>query len=75
MHEEPQIPNFGPPGRGPRLKKGMVLAIEPMVNMGTYDVKVLSDGWTVETLDGEYSAHYENTIAITDEEPEILTKL
>lgn len=75
MHEEPQIPNYGPPGKGPRLGEGMVLAIEPMVNMGTYDVKVLSDGWTVVTLDGEYSAHYENTIAITDEEPEILTKL
>ncbi|HZK57021.1 MAG TPA: type I methionyl aminopeptidase [Clostridia bacterium] len=75
MHEEPQIPNYGLPGRGPRLKSGMVLAIEPMVNIGTYDVKVLSDGWTVVTLDGEYSAHYENTIAITDEEPEILTKL
>ncbi|MDI9476424.1 MAG: type I methionyl aminopeptidase [Natronincolaceae bacterium] len=75
MHEEPQIPNYGPPGKGPRLKSGMVLAIEPMVNIGTYDVKVLSDGWTVETLDGEYSAHYENTIAITDEEPEILTRL
>lgn len=75
MHEEPQIPNYGPPGKGPRLKEGMALAIEPMVNMGAYDVKVLSDGWTVVTLDGEYSAHYENTIAITDEEPEILTKL
>lgn len=75
MHEEPQIPNYGPPGKGPRLREGMALAIEPMVNIGTYDVKVLSDGWTVVTLDGEYSAHYENTIAITDEEPEILTKL
>ncbi|MFW5647742.1 MAG: type I methionyl aminopeptidase [Candidatus Alkaliphilus sp. MAG34] len=75
MHEEPQIPNYGLPGRGPRLKSGMALAIEPMVNIGTYEVKVLSDGWTVVTLDGEYSAHYENTIAITDEEPEILTKL
>lgn len=75
MHEEPQIPNYGPSGKGPRLKKGMVLAIEPMVNIGTYEVKVLSDDWTVVTLDGEYSAHYENTVVITDEEPEILTKL
>lgn len=75
MHEEPQIPNYGPPGKGPRLREGMVLAIEPMINIGTYDVKVLSDGWTVVTLDGEYSAHYEHTVAITDEEPEILTKL
>ncbi len=75
MHEEPQIPNYGPPGKGPRLREGMALAIEPMINIGTYDVKVLSDGWTVVTLDGEYSAHYEHTIAITDAEPEILTKL
>ncbi|MBU5678106.1 type I methionyl aminopeptidase [Alkaliphilus sp. MSJ-5] len=75
MHEEPQIPNYGPPGKGPRLKEGMVLAIEPMINIGTYEVKVLSDGWTVVTLDGEYSAHYEHTVAITDGEPEILTKL
>ena len=75
MHEEPQIPNYGPPGKGPRLKEGMVLAIEPMINIGTYEVKVLSDGWTVVTLDGEYSAHYEHTVAITDDEPEILTLL
>lgn len=75
MHEEPQIPNYGPPGKGPRLKEGMVLAIEPMINIGTYEVKVLSDGWTVVTLDGEYSAHYEHTVAITDGEPEILTML
>lgn len=75
MHEEPQIPNYGPPGKGPRLKEGMVLAIEPMINIGTYEVKVLSDGWTVVTLDGEYSAHYEHTVAITDGEPEILTLL
>ncbi|ABR50528.1 methionine aminopeptidase, type I [Alkaliphilus metalliredigens QYMF] len=73
MHEEPQIPNYGPPGKGPRLQAGMVLAIEPMINIGTYEVKVLSDDWTVVTLDGEYSAHYEHTIAITDGEPEILT--
>lgn len=75
MHEEPQIPNYGPKGKGPRLKEGMVLAIEPMINIGTYEVKVLSDGWTVVTLDGEYSAHYEHTVAITDGEPEILTIL
>lgn len=75
MHEEPQIPNYGPPGKGPRLKEGMVLAIEPMINIGTYEVKVLSDDWTVVTLDGEYSAHYEHTVAITDGEPEILTLL
>lgn len=75
MHEEPQIPNYGPAGRGPRLRAGMALAIEPMINIGTYDVKVLSDEWTVVTLDGEYSAHYEHTIAITEDEPEILTIL
>lgn len=73
MHEEPQIPNFGQPGKGPRLKAGMVLAIEPMINEGTYHVKVLSDGWTVITMDGRRSAHYEHTIAITDGDPEILT--
>ncbi len=75
MHEAPQIPNYGPPGRGPRLQEGMTVAIEPMINMGTHEVKVLSDGWTVVTLDGQYSAHYEHTIAITKEEPEILTVL
>ncbi len=73
LHEPPQIPNFGRPGRGPRLQKGMVLAIEPMVNMGSFEVKTLADKWTVVTIDGSYSAHYENTIAITDGEPEILT--
>lgn len=75
MHEEPQIPNYGKPGKGPRLAKGMVLAIEPMVNTGGYDVKVLGDDWTVETIDGSLSAHYEHTIAITDDEPIILTGL
>ncbi len=75
MHEAPQIPNFGPPSKGPRLRRGMALAIEPMINIGTYNVKVLSDGWTAVTLDGEYSAHYEHTIVITDDEPEILTSL
>jgi len=73
MHEEPQIPNFGRPGKGPRLAEGMVLAIEPMVNAGTYKVKTLLDNWTVVTLDGELSAHYEHTVAITKEEPIILT--
>ncbi len=75
MHEDPQIPNYGPPGRGPRLKKGMTLAIEPMVNLGTFEVRTLSDNWTVVTLDGRLSAHFEHTIAITDDTPEILTKL
>ncbi|MGE5631148.1 MAG: type I methionyl aminopeptidase [Caulobacteraceae bacterium] len=75
MHEDPQIPNYGPPGKGPRLVSGMCLAIEPMVNQGRYAVKVLSDGWTVVTIDGKPSAHYENTVAITNGEPEILTLL
>ncbi|QXM07332.1 type I methionyl aminopeptidase [Crassaminicella indica] len=75
MHEDPQIPNFGPPGKGPRLKAGMALAIEPMVNMGTYKVRVLSDDWTVVTLDGKLSAHYEHTIVITKDDPIILTSL
>lgn len=75
LHEDPQIPNYGLPGKGPRLQEGMVLAIEPMVNMGTYRVKTLSDDWTVVTLDGKKSAHYEHTIAITKDEPIILTKL
>ena len=73
MHEEPQIPNYGPPGKGPRLREGMVLAIEPMVNIGTHRVKVLEDDWTVITSDGKNSAHYEHTIAITDDEPRILS--
>ena len=73
LHEEPEVPNFGQPGRGPRLLPGMTLAIEPMVNIGTYDVKVLKDGWTTVTADGQLSAHYENTVLITDGEPEILT--
>jgi methionyl aminopeptidase len=73
MHEAPEVPNFGKPGRGPRLLKGMTIAVEPMVNVGTWEVKVLKDGWTVKTLDGKLSAHYENTICITDGEPEILT--
>ncbi|HHY61212.1 MAG TPA: type I methionyl aminopeptidase [Clostridia bacterium] len=75
LHEEPQVPNFGPPGRGPRLRSGMTLAIEPMVNLGTEHVKVLADDWTVVTRDGLPSAHFEHTIAITPDGPEILTKL
>ena len=73
LHEEPEVPNFGKPGRGPRLLPGMTLAIEPMVNAGTYEVKVLKDRWTTVTADGKLSAHYENTVLITDGEPEILT--
>ena len=73
LHEEPEVPNFGQPGRGPRLIPGMTLAVEPMVNTGVYDVKVLKDGWTTVTADGKLSAHYENTVLITDGEPEILT--
>lgn len=73
MHEEPEIPNYGPAGRGPLLKKGMILCIEPMLNLGTRAVKVLDDGWTVKTRDGRNSAHFEHMIAITDGEAEILT--
>ena len=73
LHEEPEVPNYGKAGHGPRLLKGMTLAIEPMVNAGVYDVRVLKDGWTVLTADGKLSAHYENTVLITDGEPEILT--
>ena len=75
LHEEPQIPNFGSPHQGPRLEEGMVFALEPMVNEGTYEVKILSDGWTVITADGKRSAHFEHTIAVTDGDPEILTAL
>jgi len=73
MHEEPQVPNYGEPGRGPRLAEGMVLAIEPMVNAGKAAVKVLSDGWTAVTKDSSLSAHFEHTVAITAGEPWILT--
>ena len=73
MHEDPEVPNFGRGGRGPRLLRGMTLAIEPMVNAGGAAIRQLSDGWTVKTLDGKWSAHYENTVLITDGEPEILT--
>ena len=73
LHEEPEVPNFGHPGHGPRLIRGMTIAVEPMVNAGVYDVRVLKDGWTTVTADGKLSAHYENTLLITDGEPEILT--
>ena len=73
LHEEPEVPNFGAAGRGPRLLRGMTLAVEPMVNVGTPEVRVLKDRWTTVTADGELSAHYENTVLITDGEPEILT--
>ena len=73
LHEDPQIPNFGDPGRGPQLRPGMVLAIEPMVTMGSWEVKVLDDGWTAVTRDGSLAAHFEHTIAVTDDGPEVLT--
>ena len=73
LHEEPEIPNFGRAGRGARLYSGMTLAIEPMVNAGTHEVKVRADGWTVVTLDGKLSAHYENSIAVTEADPIVLT--
>jgi methionyl aminopeptidase len=73
MHEDPQIPNYGKAGRGPRLAKGMVFAIEPMICEGTYEVQTLLNNWTVVTLDGKLSAHYENTVVITEGEPELLT--
>lgn len=74
MHEDPQLPNFGKPGRGPRLEVGMALAIEPMVNMGTYEVQTLENHWTVVTKDRRPSAHFEHTVAITENGPEILTR-
>ena len=79
LHEDPEVPNYVAPrslaaGRtNPRLVAGMTIAIEPMINQGTYEVKVMPDGWTVKTLDGKLSAHYENTVLITNGEPEILT--
>jgi len=73
LHEEPQIPNYGEPGRGPRLAEGMVLAIEPMVNAGKPGVKVLGDGWTAVTRDGSLSAHFEHTVAVTADGPQVLT--
>ena len=73
LHEEPEVPNYGAAGHGPRLVPGMTIAVEPMVNVGTYDVRILKDNWTTVTADGKLSAHYENTVLITDGEPEILT--
>jgi methionyl aminopeptidase len=75
LHEDPQIPNFGPPNRGPRLQSGMTLAIEPMVNVGGHEVVIMDDGWTAVTMDGKLSAHFEHTILVTADEPKILTLL
>jgi len=75
LHEDPQIPNYGLPGRGPKLKAGMTLAIEPMINLGNKEVKVLSDGWTAVTIDKSISAHFEHSVLITNDGYEILTKL
>ncbi|MDZ4383236.1 MAG: M24 family metallopeptidase, partial [Thermodesulfovibrionia bacterium] len=75
LHEEPQLPNFGSPGEGPVLMDGMVLAIEPMVNAGTWEVVILDDGWTAVTRDNSLSAHFEHTVAITLDGPKALTKL
>lgn len=74
LHEEPQVPNFGEPGRGPQLKPGMVLAIEPMVTMGSGDVRILDDGWTAVTTDGSLAAHFEHTVAVTEKGPSVLTR-
>ena len=73
MHESPEVPNFGNPGHGPRLLRGMTIAVEPMVNAGSAAIRHMSDGWTVKTADGKNAAHYENTILITDGDPELLT--
>lgn len=73
LHEDPEVPNYGVPGHGPRLVRGMTIAVEPMVTAGTYEVKTLKNGWTVVTRDGSLAAHYENSLLITDGEPEILT--
>ena len=75
LHEEPQVPNFGPPKRGPRLRAGMVLALEPMVNLGTSDVQILQDNWTVVTADGRLSAHFEHTITVAEHGGVILSQL
>lgn len=75
MHEAPQVPNYGRPGRGPRLKAGMVFAIEPMVNVGSEKAKVLEDEWTAVTVDGSLSAHFEHTVLITEDGPEVLTRI
>lgn len=73
MHEDPQIPNYGKPGKGPKIKKGYVFAVEPMINLGSHYTKTLKDGWTVVTVDGRPSAHVEHTIAVTEQGPEVLT--
>jgi len=73
MHEDPQIPNYGTPGKGPKIRTGYVFAVEPMINLGVRETKVLADGWTVVTLDGRQSAHSEHTIAVTEDGPEVLT--
>ena len=73
MHEAPEVPNYGLPGHGPKLLRGMTIAVEPMVNAGAADIRQMPDGWTVKTADGKYAAHYENTILITSGEPELLT--
>jgi methionyl aminopeptidase len=73
MHEDPPVPNYGPPGRGPELRPGLVIAVEPMVNVGGWQTRLLSDQWTVVTADGSLSAHFEHTIAVTDDGPEVLT--
>lgn len=75
MHEKPDVPNYGPPGRGPKLRPGVVLAVEPMVNVGSGDTRLLDDGWSVVTADGSLSAHFEHTIAVTDDGPEVFTAL
>ena len=75
MHEDPQVPNYGRPGTGPKLKDGWVLAIEPMDNFGTHEVTVLEDGWTVKTKDGKASSHFEHTIAVTENGPLVMTAL
>jgi methionyl aminopeptidase len=75
LHEEPQVPNYGAAGHGPRLRRGMTLAIEPMVNAGTHDVRILDDGWTAVTADGRMSAHFEHTVLVTEDAPVILTKI
>jgi methionyl aminopeptidase len=75
MHEDPQIPNYGKPGQGPKIKAGYVFAVEPMINLGGLHTKVLADGWTVVTMDGQPSAHTEHTIAITEDGPEVLTRV
>jgi len=75
LHEDPQVPNFGPPGRGPKLQAGMTLAIEPMVSMGSWQVRILEDGWTAVTMDGSYAAHFEHSVALTENGVLILSRL